>query len=113
MKRASRVSLRLIVLVSLFLLCFTWQSNTQVKLSYYLPSDVQYDPRIPTPESFFGFQVGEWHLSPDQIHAYMKVLDVASDRITMASMGRTYEQRQMWLLAITSPENNKRIEANK
>ncbi|HAL55606.1 MAG TPA: zinc carboxypeptidase [Bacteroidetes bacterium] len=113
MKRASRVSLRLIVLVSLFLLCFTWQSNTQVKLSYYLPSDVQYDPRIPTPESFFGFQVGEWHLSPDQIHAYMKVLDVASDRITMASMGRTYEQRQMWLLTITSPENHKRIEAIK
>lgn len=84
---------------------------SQIPLSYYLPTTVQYDPAIPTPESFFGFQVGEWHLTPDQIHAYMKALDQASDRITMEPMGRTHEQRQIWLLTITSPENHRNIQS--
>lgn len=86
-------------------------SSAQVPLSYYLPPDVSYNPSIPTPESFFGFQVGEWHLTPDQIHAYMKALDQASDRITMEPMGRSHEQRQIWLVIITSPENHRNIEA--
>lgn len=100
------------VWVTLFSLLVAVNSSlTQVPLSYYLPSGVKYNPNIPTPESFFGFQVGEWHLTPDQIHAYMKALDQASDRITMEPMGRTHEQRQIWLLTITSPENHRNIEA--
>lgn len=100
--------LLLIVLASGFL---TPTAPGQVPLDYYLPTDVQYDPTIPTPQSFFGFQVGEWHLSPDQIHSYMKVLDAASERITIAPMGRTYEQRELWLLTVTSPENHRNIKA--
>jgi hypothetical protein len=72
---------------------------------------VEYNPAIPTPDSYFGFQVGEWHLTPEQIHGYLKALDVASDRITMEPMGRTYEEREMWLLTITSPNNHRNIQA--
>lgn len=85
--------------------------DAQVRLEYYLPKDVRYNPAIPTPHSFFGFQVGEWHLSPDQIHSYLKALDAASDRITMAPMGRTHEQRELWLLTITSPDNHRNLQA--
>jgi hypothetical protein len=99
-----------IVFILFNLLFAITPSLAQVSLSYYLPSGVSYDPSIPTPESFFGFQVGEWHLTPDQIHAYMKALDQASDRITMEPMGTTYEQRQIWLLTITSPENHRNIQ---
>jgi hypothetical protein len=95
----------------LILLLLAFQATAQVKLDYYLPTDVRYNPAIPTPESFFGFQVGEWHLHPDQLHAYMKALDDASDRITMTPMGRSYEQRQIWLMTITAPENHANIDA--
>lgn len=86
---------------------------SQVPLSYYLPPDVHYNPQIPTPQSFFGFQVGEWHLTPDQIHAYMRALEASSDRITVEEFGRTYESRPMLLVTITSPSNHRNITAIK
>ncbi len=96
-------------LLTLFSLLILSTASAQVPLSYYLPSDVTYNPSIPTPELFFGFQVGEWHLFPEQIHAYMQALDAASDRMTMEPMGKTYEQRQIWLMTITSPENHRNL----
>ena len=36
-------------------------------LSYYLPDNIAYDKNIPTPEEFFGFQIGEQHVSHDQL----------------------------------------------
>lgn len=87
--------------------------RAQIQLSYYLPSNVTYNPAVPTPESFFGFQVGEWHLQPDQIHAYMHALAEVSDRITIESMGKTHEQRPIILMVITSPENHGSLKAIK
>ncbi|MEX2190501.1 MAG: M14 family metallopeptidase [Bacteroidota bacterium] len=83
---------------------------SQKPLEYFLPSGMAYDPAIPTPQSYFGFQVGEWHLTPEQIHSYIKTLDAVSDRITLMEFGRTYEERPMLLLTITSPENHADIE---
>jgi len=85
-------------------------SYSQKPLNYYLPSGTTYDPAIPTPQSFFGFQVGEWHLTPEQIHSYMKALDAVSNRMTLVEFGRTYEHRPMLLLTITAPENHANIE---
>src|SRR3990172_5606237 len=96
----------LLVVVLLFL---SSRAFTQPSLSYYLPATVSYDPKIPTPQSYFGFQVGEWHLSPDQIHSYFRALAAASPRMTVRDFGRTYEQRSMILATITSPENLKNI----
>ena len=85
------------------------QASSQVPLSYYFPSTPAFDPKIPSPESYFGFQVGEWHLSPDQIHAYMNTLDQVSERITLTEYARSHEQRPLLLLTITSPGNHKNI----
>ena len=79
-------------------------------LNYYLPETVTYDAKIPTPEQFFGFQVGEQHASHDQIVAYMTELDRLSDRISLQIIGRTYEFRPLMILTITSPDNQARIE---
>ena len=72
-------------------------------------SVAQAQPQIPTPESFFGFSVGERHLRPDQIVDYLKALDASSDRMTVEQYGETYEKRPLLLLTITSPENQKHI----
>ena len=85
-------------------------AKAQTPLSYYLPQNMSYDPKIPTPESVLGFNVGDQHVSHDQVVMYMKMLDQASDRITMVEYAQSYEHRKLLLLTITNPENQKNIE---
>lgn len=49
--------------VTAFLL-FMLSANlfAQVSDSYYLPSNISYNSKIPTPQQYLGFQVGEWHI---------------------------------------------------
>jgi len=81
-----------------------------IDLTYYLPEGTSYNPDIPTPEAFFGFQIGQWHLRHDLTVAYMKELAARSDRISIQTYARSYEQRELLLLTITSPENHQNIE---
>jgi hypothetical protein len=78
-------------------------------LNYYLPANVAYNENIPTPEQFLGFQIGEWHLTHDQLVFYMKALAVASDRVTIKEYARSYEDKPLVLLTVTSTENHKNI----
>jgi Zinc carboxypeptidase len=79
------------------------------KLSYFLPN-VSYNPATPTPAAFFGFEIGESHVSHDQLAAYMRELDRVSDRISLTEHGRTHEKRPLYCLAITAPENHARLD---
>ena len=57
-------------------------------ITYYLP-DIQYNPDIPTPEEVLGYQVGEWHVSHDQLINYAKNIAEASERVTIDTETRT------------------------
>ncbi len=91
-------------------LCCSISYGQKKELNYYLSESTTYDKIIPTPEAFFGFQIGEQHLSHDQIVAYMRELDRLSDRITLKIVGRSYEFRPLMVLTITSPDNHRRLE---
>lgn len=84
-------------------------ANAQ-SLDYYLPKNVSYNPNIPTPKSVIYHEVGEWHVTHDRLVNYMKVLDQASDRITLQVSGYTYEGRPQLAMIITSPKNHAQIE---
>jgi hypothetical protein len=79
-------------------------------LSYYLPTDVTYNKNIPTPESVIGHEVGKWHVTHDKLVQYMKAVAASSDRITIEDRGKTFEDRPLLLLTVTSPENHQNIE---
>ncbi|MDW7691242.1 M14 family metallopeptidase [Flammeovirgaceae bacterium SG7u.111] len=79
-------------------------------LDYYLPKGVTYDSKIPTPKDVLGYEVGERHVTHDQLVYYMKAVAAASDRVTVQEYARTYEQRPLLLLTVTSPENHGKIE---
>lgn len=87
----------------------TSNSEEDRPLTYYLP-DLNYDPAITTPEEFLGWQVGDWHVSHDLQQAYMRLLAGESDRMTLEEIGRTYEDRPLLNLIVTSPENRGRLE---
>ena len=97
----------------LFLCCCLSFSMTaqQVALSYYLPTDVTYNQEIPTPKSIIGHEVGEWHITHDKLVTYMKALAASSDRITIEDRGKTFEDRPLLLLTITTPKNHQNIES--
>jgi hypothetical protein len=76
-----------------------------VDLSYYLPKEYTYNPAIPTPEQVLGYQVGDWHVTHDQLVMYMKAVAAASDRVIIQETGRTYEMRPQVVLTISSPAN--------
>ncbi|TKB02655.1 peptidase M14 [Alteromonas portus] len=77
----------------------------------YLPNTVSYNSAIPTPESVFGANIGEWHVRHDQVVNYMQLLAEKSDRITIEETGRTHENRPLLLMTITAPSNRNNIEA--
>jgi hypothetical protein len=92
-------------------LLFALQLPAQEKptLDYYLPP-ANYNPAIPRPAAWLGYEVGEWHTSHDQLLGYMRALDAASDRITLAEYGRSHENRPLLCLTITAPANHARLE---
>lgn len=85
-------------------------SNSQEKLDYFLPNDVTYNQHIPTPEQFFGQQIGQWHLTHDQVLFYMKEIARVSDRAILKEYARSWENRPLVNLIFTSPENHKHLD---
>jgi len=97
----------------LFAICFfipaTLLSQEKPTLGYYL-SESNYNPAIPTPSAWLGYEIGEWHATHDQLLGYMKAIDAASNRITMMEYGRSHENRPLVCLVITHPDNHARLE---
>ena len=83
------------------------------ELSYYLPDagdPAAYDPDVPLPSAVLGYDVGEWHVRPDQLNTYMQAVAASSPRVTVSVQGHTHEQRPQPLLTITSPRNHARLD---
>ncbi|MBQ4822800.1 M14 family metallopeptidase [Aquimarina sp. MMG016] len=85
-------------------------AQNDISLEYYLPKNVTYNSQIPTPQSVLGFVPGKWHVSHDKLVNYMKVLAKASPRVTIENRGRTFEDRPILLLTITSEKNHQNLE---
>lgn len=103
--------MRLSLLLMLWVLFCPYPFYAQkMPLNYYLP-EIQYDPRIPTPEAYLGYQIGEWHISHDQQYAYMRKLAELSPRVKLVEHGRTYENRPLIHLIITSEKNHQNLES--
>ena len=100
----------LLVVVLLLGISKNIAQDYSVNLDYYLPTNVSYNPNIPTPKSSIGHQVGDWHITHDKLVQYMYALASSSDRITIEDRGATFEGRPLLLLTITSANNHLNIE---
>ena len=88
--------------------CALLPAQEKPNLNYYLPN-ISYNAAIPSPAQYLGYEVGEWHVSHDQLIGYMRELDRASDRISLKEYGRSHENRPLLCLTITAPENQGRL----
>jgi len=78
--------------------------------SYFFPNAQRFDESIPTPESFLGYKIGERQTRYDRVVAYMEELARKSDRVTIETIGQTYEYRPQVIVTITSPQNHGRLD---
>lgn len=76
----------------------------QVPNDYYLP-DIEYDAEVIDPQNFLKHQIGEWHITHDQLYHYMKSLCESSPNCIFEEIGRTHENRPLVNLIISSKEN--------
>lgn len=99
---------RLTILLPALFMCLVL--NAQITLDYFLPKDVIYNKKIPTPAQFTGHEIGEWHLTHDKLLYYMLELAKISDRAAWEEYAKSYEGRPLGQLIISSPENIKNLE---
>ena len=77
----------------------------------YLPAS----KNVPTPETVLGDVAGAPGILPyaQDVYKYMRMLEKASPRVKVFSIGTTEEGREMIAVAISSEENLKRLDENR
>jgi Zinc carboxypeptidase len=77
---------------------------------YFYGSQGPFDAKIPSPEQFLGYPIGMYHTRHDRVVAYFKELASLSNKATLTVYGKTFEQRELVILNISSVENIKNLE---
>lgn len=96
---------------SLFLLTATGVKAE--KITYFFDPSIQFDSKIPSPEEFLGYEIGSRITEHYKINAYFEKLASLSDRVSLVEIGRTYENRKLYVLIVSSPENIRNIDKYK
>src|SRR5271165_3987400 len=77
----------------------------------YLPAS----KNVPTPETVLGDVAGAPGILPyaEDVYKYMRLLEKASPRVKVFSIGKTEEGREMIAVAVSSEENLKKLDENR
>ena len=74
------------------------------------PGDVSYDPEIPRPADFLGFELGLEPVRHHQLVDYISTVATMSDRLTVEVIGYSHERRPILFVIATSPQNHARLD---
>ena len=96
--------------IQIIVLLFSISLNSQTHLGYYFDNSEKFDQTIPKPSEVIGHEVGEWHVTHDKLVQYMYAIANSSDRVIIEETGRTYENRPLLILKVSSPDNLKNLE---
>jgi hypothetical protein len=90
---------------------YTTQPFFTSPLVNYLPAS----KTVPTPEAVLGDVAGAPGILPysKDVYTYMRMLEKASPRVKVFSIGTTEEGREMIAVAVSSEENLKKLEENR
>lgn len=92
---------------------FSITANAQVSEAidrFQFDSNVSYDPSIPSPKEFLGYELGEEYTFHHQVMAYFEKLAEVSNKITFHEYARTYENRSLNYALITSDQNHNKLD---
>lgn len=75
----------------------------------YSEAGATYDPRVPTPRSVLGHDIGERFTTHRQMLRYIERVAAATARVKVDTVARTFEGREMLLITISSEANMARL----
>lgn len=101
-----------IIRFTVLLLLSTAKANAE-GIEYFFDSSIEFDRNIPTPGEFLGYEIGSRITEHHRINAYFEKLDALSERTSLVEIGRTHENRQLYVLIVSSPENIQKLEQYK
>lgn len=96
------------LILSCFFSLSLWAQSPAVEARFPLADNIS---GLQKPADFLGFEPGMRFAEYDQSVAYFRYLAEQSDRITIEEYGRTYEDRPLLLLTISSEANMQRLES--
>ena len=97
-----------------------WINSKKILVSFFLlialmATQALTQDKITTPKEHFGFNIGDDYFLANftQTAAYWKKLAQESNRMVLVEIGKTAEERPMFMAIITSPENHERLDRYK
>ena len=97
-------------IILIFTIILSANMSSQTHLSYYFGDNTNFDESIPKPSEIIGHEVGEWHVTHDKLVQYMYAVAESSDRVLIEETGKTYENRPLLILKVSSNKNIKVLE---
>ncbi len=94
-------------LILIVFVCIPFVANSQ---DYYYKDYKPFNKSIPSPEEFLGYPIGDYHTRHDLVVSYLEKLAELSENATFSIYGKTYENRKLILLTISSNQNHKNLE---
>jgi hypothetical protein len=70
-----------------------------------------YDPRVPTPRSVLGYELGQRFTPHRMALRYIERVAAAAPRVKVDTVARSFEGREMLLITVTSEANQRRLGA--
>jgi hypothetical protein len=95
----------LLLIVGIIPLCFSQD--------YFYENYGPFDPTIPSPAEFLGYNIGDYHTRHDLIVAYMEKLDQVSDRAALIDYGKSHELRRLVILQVSTEENINKLKEHR
>ena len=77
---------------------------------YFYGNQGPFDEKIPSPEQFLGYSIGEYHTRHDRVVGYFRKLAELSDKATLTVYGKTHENRELVILNISNVKNIQNLE---
>ncbi len=95
---------------SILFLLFLCGSFSMLSQNYFYGDQGPFDEKIPSPATFLGYEIGDYHTRHDRVVAYFRTLASLSDKATLTVYGKTHEKRELVILNISNTSNINNLE---
>ena len=95
-----------ILVVALTFIAAPWRASAQ----HALAAGGTYDPAVPTPRSVLGYEVGARFTPHHLLMRYLERVAVASPRVRLDTVGRSFEGREVTMVILSSEANMQRLD---
>lgn len=105
------MNLKSFLLATFFVFCLSFAVFAQNEKEFDFYARGNYRPEVPRPQSILRFDIGKQHTTYAQMEMVINAIEkTAPDRVKIFDIGLTNENRMQHIVAISMPENMRRLD---